>query len=192
MTNQIVEKINKEFKNGLKSEAQVVYLLSGIRKIIEQEGNGEHFPYLKFHCHWTLHSKLSGPPAQKIFKEFLSSQLQLLMGERATIDPKIKNISSLNQFKSELKLFFVEYKFDFDIFEVFEWKYFQYLYYRVIEDVPLQLVGNAVSEIVEIKVNVEPRNSRQEVLEYFEVGWNLRFRDGSRKVLKSYNVSGPE
>lgn len=57
MKNNIKEKLSIELNREIKTEAQVVYILSRVRKILEIENNKE-FKILKFYCDWALHSEI--------------------------------------------------------------------------------------------------------------------------------------
>jgi hypothetical protein len=50
MTKDIIHKLHNELDAGINSEAQVVYLLTGIRKILERDSHANQYGALKFHC----------------------------------------------------------------------------------------------------------------------------------------------
>jgi hypothetical protein len=49
-TRDIVSKLAGELDRGIETEVQVVYVLAGIRKLIERDNAKERYPDLKFHC----------------------------------------------------------------------------------------------------------------------------------------------
>lgn len=57
MWNDIKDKLHVELSGEIKSEAQVIYILSRIRKILEIE-NDKELKVLKFYCDWALHSEI--------------------------------------------------------------------------------------------------------------------------------------
>ena len=77
MTSEIIRKLGREIRKGITTEAQVVYLIVGIRKLLEQQRVGMQYEYLKFYCDWALHSKLEGRTAQKILEPFDAANLRI-------------------------------------------------------------------------------------------------------------------
>jgi len=69
-THDIIWKLTQELNGGITSEPQVVYLLAGIRKLMEHDQIEDKFVNLKFHCDWTLHSRLSGEAEHQILRLF--------------------------------------------------------------------------------------------------------------------------
>lgn len=58
MIPDIITKLQAELSAGIKTEAQVIYLMAQIRKIIEQEQSEDEFDFLFFHCNWVLHPRM--------------------------------------------------------------------------------------------------------------------------------------
>lgn len=69
-TRDIIGKMTRELDGGIETEAQVVYLLAGVRKLIERDKAKEQYPDLKFHCDWALHSSLEGTAAKEVLRKF--------------------------------------------------------------------------------------------------------------------------
>jgi hypothetical protein len=59
MTKDIIRKLANETEAGITTEAQVVYVLAGIRKIIERDKIGDQYAAPRFHCDWALHATRS-------------------------------------------------------------------------------------------------------------------------------------
>jgi hypothetical protein len=72
-TRGIISKMTAELDRGITSEVQVVYLLAGIRKIIERDKIRDQYSDLNFHCDWALHSSLDRAAAKAILREFDAS-----------------------------------------------------------------------------------------------------------------------
>lgn len=70
MTPDIIRKLAGVINAGIRTEVQVVYLLVGIRKLIERKESGERYPSLKFHCDWALHPKMDRRAARLILLQF--------------------------------------------------------------------------------------------------------------------------
>jgi hypothetical protein len=113
-TPDILEKLTKELDAGITSEVQVVYLLAGIRKLMERDEVEDEYTNLKFHCDWVLHPKLQGTGAKAILRKFdaayplLKGGLELhnLPGE---LKGEIERISKMRYFHKELDGFLDEY-----------------------------------------------------------------------------------
>lgn len=58
MRTEIIEKLNQELDTDVKSEANIVYILSRIRKILELEKKQADFRVLNFYCNWALHAEI--------------------------------------------------------------------------------------------------------------------------------------
>ncbi len=69
MENDIKEKLRNELDKDITTEAQIVYILSRIRKILEKN-NTRGYNVLKFYCNWALHAEIEDTNAIKeILKE---------------------------------------------------------------------------------------------------------------------------
>ena len=66
MKEEIIRKLTAQLNEGITTEVQVVYLLVGIRKLIERDEKRERYPVLNFSCDWVLHSKLDRSGAKAI------------------------------------------------------------------------------------------------------------------------------
>lgn len=58
MRNNIKDKLQLELGREIKEEAQVVYILSRVRKILEIDKNNDKYRKLKFYCDWALHAEI--------------------------------------------------------------------------------------------------------------------------------------
>ena len=72
-TRDIISKLTSQLDKAITTEAQAVYLLVGIRKIIEQDKIGREYADLRLHCDWALHSSLDRTAAIAILKKFDTS-----------------------------------------------------------------------------------------------------------------------
>ena len=55
---EIIEKLNKALEEDIKTECQVVYILSRIRKILELLDESDKHIFLKICCSWALHTDM--------------------------------------------------------------------------------------------------------------------------------------
>ena len=134
MSNEsIIDKLKTALERGIESEVQVVYLLTGIRKLIERDRElGKAYPSLRFYCDWALHSKLDRGAAKEILR-------------RRSIGPILK----MDSFHIEL----MDFLFD-RLRSQGEWQDFLRLYVGVISDIPMELKDR--SGTVRSRVIVKP------------------------------------
>ncbi len=107
MTPDIISKLSDEIKKGINSEVQVVYLLAGIRKLLERDNQKDTYSVLNFHCNWVLHSELNNANAQEILEVFENWHLELRTGTKEddlTDEQKLQldKIANMRLFKEEL------------------------------------------------------------------------------------------
>ena len=141
----IVQKLNREFQQPIRSERQVVYILAEIRKLLELTKTENKFGVLNFYCNWALHPEMDRPAAQKVVKLFDSHE-GLDTEKRKQVKDRIgKDFTEtikLDKLRKEIGKFCREHKIVETISSNFqEWTHFMRHYARVIEDCPL--VGEA-------------------------------------------------
>lgn len=118
MTDQILEKLNKHISNGINREADVVYLLVQIRKILEREKIKEKFRSLNLYCDWMLHANITKNGTRNQILDRIEEVINLLenLGDKNNQDEIIKKIDeaiSFDKFYIDLKSFFTEKKLIF-------------------------------------------------------------------------------
>ncbi len=150
MTPDIIRKLTAELKAGITTEVQVVYMLAGIRKIIERDNIGGQYPDLKFHCDWALHSSMDRAAAKKVLRQFdaahalLQNNIELHNLPRP-LRSEINRISQMHSFETELGNFLNVYGLPpITLHRNDGWVHFLHLYTKVIEDVPLVVAVPAV------------------------------------------------
>src|SRR3984893_16722677 len=208
-TPEIIRKLKDELDKGIATEVQTIYLLAGIRKLIERDGVEDQYADLRFHCDWALHSSMDRGAARVILRQFdaahtlLRSSL-LLHQLPPALRNEIDRISKMRSFEKELAEFLTAYGLP-PITKISEdgWPHFLHLYARVIEDIPLTVWLPAVSKekhqakpntssdspkyISRVTVHLEParkaiqHGGREDVL--FKVTWRIHDKNGkSREV----------
>lgn len=183
MKPEIINKLDKLISKGINTEVEIVYLLVQIRKLLEIETNAD-YPYLKFHCDWILHSKLSRKSAKEILKKF---ECILPFEEGKEPSDEIKKISKMIFFKDELLKFLESIGIKF----LQDWAHFLSLYTVVISDIPLEI--NSDTEGISIKKIVVDIKFSDELVSgerYFKVIWNItdqRDQMGEVFVINSYS-----
>ena len=69
-TPEIIRKLKDELDKGIATEVQVVYVLAGIRKVIERDKVEKQYADLRFHCDWALHASMDRTAAKNILRQF--------------------------------------------------------------------------------------------------------------------------
>ncbi len=187
-TRDIIWKLARELDRGITSEVQVVYLLAGIRKLMERDGVKEHYPDLNFHCDWALHSKFEGTGAQDVLRKFDAAHALLrdkqinLRDLPADLRAEINRISKMKSFEDELSRFLQAY----DLPPLTKcrpdgWPHFVHSYAKVIEDIPLVVrdtSANGPQNISHVVVHFDeaPQDVEGEAL--FRVTWTSHDKNG--------------
>lgn len=91
------------------SEAEVIYILSKVRKLMELDGSKEKYQFLNFYCNLALHAKLEGRPPQKVQNMMLKIHNQ--------DESFIYSIFWLEDFHNEFKLFINEKELPSKLYE---------------------------------------------------------------------------
>jgi hypothetical protein len=206
MTPDILRKLARELDAGIATEVQVVYLLAGIRKLIERDGVKERYTDLNFHCDWALHSSMNRATAKTILKKFDDAHVLLQTNiELQELPPDLKTdidrISTMQSFKTEMYQFLAAY----DLPQVTKndpgaWPRFLHLYTQVIEDIPLTVSSGKRREPknvsssenishVTVSCDLEPKTikhgRREEVL--FRIIWTIYDKNGNSGTIFVFN-----
>jgi hypothetical protein len=182
MRDAIIEKLNRHMSSAPKTEADVVYALVEIRKLLEQSGHQDDFSRLVFFCDWVLHPGLNRKEAKAVLGE-LDERLGRYDASRPwEIDPdgQVHELLSFRRFCQELQAYCAEA----GIAEVWTrdhlaWRDASRLYSEIVRDCPLsmsrkdyefnylaklEIDGCEPSEVI---VKANPQNAH--------IGWNWKF-----------------
>lgn len=107
MTPDIISKLNAEIQQGITTEIQVVYLMAGIRKLLERQNLQNSYNHLYFYCNWALHPNLTNTYAQDILRLLNQINTHLSNGlEVANLPQEAKDklieISRMDLFREEM------------------------------------------------------------------------------------------
>ncbi|MGD0887249.1 MAG: hypothetical protein ABSA46_20590 [Thermodesulfovibrionales bacterium] len=214
MTPDILRKLAVELNTGITTEVQVVYLLAGIRKLIERDKTEDQYPRLKFHCDWALHSSMDRAAAKAILRQFDAAH-PLLLGNvelhnlPAPLKSEIDRISTMHSFEEELSKFLAAYGLPLLTQHRYDgWVHFLHLYTKVIEDIPLVVAVPAIRKkpkqatsdtgpkhISHVTVNLEQARETikhaggEELL--FKVTWTIYDKNGQSGdifILNSFSL----
>ncbi len=189
-TRDIISKLTSELDRGITTEVQVVYLLAGVRKLIERDQAKQEYPDLKFHCDWALHSALEGTAAKAILRKFDSTHALLrgnvkLRDLPPALGAEIDRISSMRRFEKELSLFLQAYGLpQLTKNRADGSAHFLHLYAKVVEDIPLTVSSPAVAKHIthvtvhfnEARETIKLDSGEEEVL--FTVTWTTHDKNG--------------
>jgi hypothetical protein len=204
MTEEIIRKLTNELTDGICTEVQVVYVLAGIRKIIERDDSRkERFPWLNFHCDWALHSQLDRKDAKTILKLFDAAQPLFKEDDHIWDFPndlqrEITRVSKLALFKDELFDFLDAYGLP-RLAQPYGWTYFQYLYAQVIRDIPLVVKDPTLTThisrlVVSCELAKETLKRGEQEHQLFKVSWNIFDKNdqcGEFYVINGFDVPPP-
>ena len=201
MKEEIIRKLTAQLNEGITTEVQVVYLLVGIRKLIERDDHGAdqgtQYPTLNFYCDWVLHSELDRSGAKAILLEF--DEAQPLWKSEETLprelENKINHICGMEYFAEELTRFLKNYDLPPIAQNVDGWSRFFHLYAQVIQDIPLMVKPSspeAAENISKLVVHCEtaPKTiksgDREDVV--YRIMWEIFDKTGESGSLVFYNT----
>jgi len=106
----IIAKLQTLITKGVANEAEALYLMVEVRKLLEQQQTKKQYEYLTFHCDWAVHPALTGPTAQKILEQFDAASIHLKTGIELHHLPgllrvEIDRISKMRYFEDQLEEF---------------------------------------------------------------------------------------
>jgi hypothetical protein len=198
-TPEIRAKLTAELHKGITTEVQVVYLLAGIRKLIERDELGEEYSDLKFYCDWTLHSHLDRAGAKAILSKFDAAHPLLRSGTElhnlpSGLRTEITRISKMNSFEKQLTAFLDRYKLPpLTLHREDGWAHFLHLYTRVIHDIPLMV--SVRKERRRNKAKTSPPEHISRIIVHFEAARETMKSAGREDVLfkvtwRAYDKNG--
>ncbi len=133
----IIEKLDAELRKGIETEAQVVYVLVEIRKLIEHSEHRPRYLPLQFYCDWALHTTLDRAPAREFLGEINDAIERKETNEQ--VAARIGRKFSMDVFREELIHFLIDHHLPVDpIRTSAPWITFLRCYLEVISDSPLQ------------------------------------------------------
>lgn len=197
MTPDIKSKLGAELSKGITTEVQVVYLMVGIRKILERNNELQQYPHLNFHCNWVLHPNLTNSYAQNVLSIFENIHLELSTGSKPDelpleITKQLRDISRMDLFQEELDRFLETNGMPgLDANRTDGWVYFLHLYAQVIKDIPLMIKPSTTSDINRVIVDIEFANKVVADQMNFRLIWTVEDKwgnTGSHTVYNSFSL----
>ena len=201
---QVMGKLEVQLASGITTEAQALYLMVGIRKLLEHQQAKKQYKYLTFHCDWALHSKLAGKTAQEILKLFDAANIHLKTGVELRNLPselriEIDRISRMKYFEEELEGFLKSNGLPgLETTRSDGWIHFLHLYARIVEDCPLEMMADNSSASVAsvtLKIDLAKASEQDGGDMLFKVRWIILDKNGLTGevfVLNSFALSPVE
>jgi hypothetical protein len=183
----ILKKLETLLNNGITTEIEIVYLMSGLRKLIEQQQANKTYKHLTFHCNWTLHSKLDRSEAQEVLSKFDAANLHLKRGLKlhqlpTALRNEVDNISQMKYFENELTAFLKANGLPgIDAVRHDGWIHFEHLYVKVVEDCPLVISSQNATTVGIESVTVSCELANQMIGDHmmFKVIWTILDKNGT-------------
>ncbi len=184
---QIIGKLEVQLAKGITTEAEALYLMVAVRKLLEHQQAKEKYKYLTFHCDWALHSKLEGTTAQEILKQFDAANIHLKKGVELHDLPgglriEIDRISKMKYFEDQLEAFLTSNGLPtLETARSDGWIHFAHLYAKIVEDCPLVMTAkNTTASVVSVTLNIDmakaPERDGGDM--WFKVRWTILDKNG--------------
>ncbi|MDO9584876.1 MAG: hypothetical protein Q8K65_12585 [Alphaproteobacteria bacterium] len=193
MIPSICQKMQRLINQGITRECEVAYLLTCIRKILEQEENNNgQWDNLKFYCDWGLHAKLSGSAAQGVLNSFNEVYLSRADREQA-LPSSVEDISKFKGLILEVKNFLTSRDIIIPQSANSDWSKFIFLYASIVEDCPLIINAHLspLSEIQKVTARVELAKEIKLGQQYYKVSWIITDSagdDGELYIINSFDA----
>ena len=180
----IIDKLRDHINGGITREADALYLLAEVRKLLEQQGLKKDYEYLTFHCDWVVHPKLAGPMAQRILKQFDEANIHLKNGLRLHelpngLNHEIDRISKLRYFEDELSEYLKKNGLpDLSAVRRDGWSHFFHLYTQIVEDCPLVMTAGNGKSVEKVTVHFELGRQQVEDEMLYKMTWTVTDKNG--------------
>jgi hypothetical protein len=196
----IVAKLATLLGQGIRCEADALYVLVEVRKLLEQQEAKQQYEYLTFYCDWAVHARLTGPVAQEILARFDAANVQLKqqIALRELPEPlrtDLDRISKMKFFENEMDGFLGANGLpNIESTRVDGWIHFLHLYGKIVEDCPLLMTAtNQTATIKNVTLKLDFAEREGEM--WFKVRWIIEDKNGGSGeiyVLNSFRVDPGE
>ena len=183
----ITAKLEEQLAKGITSEAEALYFVAEVRKLLELQQVKDRYEYLTFHCDWALHAKLQGRMAQEILAQFDRANIRLKTGLKLHDLPgllriEIDRISKMQYFEDQTDDFLKTNGLrTLDETRADGWIHFLHLYGRIVEDCPLVIrATNASATLASVTLKLELAKKKDEFDTWFMVRWIIEDKNGKK------------
>ena len=170
----------------------MVYILVETRKLLELQGELKKYPALRFHCDWALHIRLDRGEAERILRLFDQAHPLLCSNQKPShgLKQQITEITNLRLFERDFDQFLTDYSLPKDVLYN-RWTKFLHSYAAVIEDCPLTVKGNNLTNIKSVTLTKEDAKRKiaagDERILMYRIRWTCLGVDGKSGRWESYN-----
>jgi hypothetical protein len=177
MKKTILNKINREIKSGIRTEAQVVYLLVEVKKILELELEKCNNTLSLFR-NWAVHTELKHRNTISGFENRFSKHIIFTskakdVGKNILLDQK--NFFKLEELKNELKIFLEQKGLTTKLTdEKYRWSKFKELLLEIAQECRIQINGKEINSL-----SVEKDSSGRYT---YRLYLNKKFSDGKNVI----------
>ena len=184
----IVSKLNHELGREIVSEGQVVYILVEARKLLEQRKVLRNFKALKLCSDWAVHPKLNGPDSQDILRYFDAYEAEFrnsgLTMPEFRLDP-LHDFMSHKKFRAEFIEALSPYEVDVEYLASDSfWRPFIQHYTSVIQDCPLEAIGNSTQLVSRVSCLAWPKEMADGIFPGRRVvQWNWTLKENDERKL---------
>jgi hypothetical protein len=197
----IIAKLDMLLAKGITTEADALYLMVEVRKLLEQQQAKKQYEYLTFHCDWAVHPTLTGPTAQKILEQFDAANIHFKTGVELHALPgllrmEIDRISRMRYFEDQLEgVLKANGLPTLDETRSDGWIHFVHLYAKIVEDCPLVMTAKKTSATVAsvtLKMDLAKASKQDGGDMWFKVRWIIQDKNGLTGeiyILNSFSLS---
>jgi hypothetical protein len=189
MTKSIVGKLAVHLSKPVNDEQSVVYLLVGVRKLLEKESKTHSHKSLWMYCHWALHVDLDKPGTTM---DFLGRVDRWITNTVAYLEPSgpwefieehylFKDFIFLDTFRRQLGEFLAAHDLPTSLSEdESQWNAFIAAYGCVIEDGTLSTTARKNDELKAVKQVVFRKGKDLSADHHvpFVIEWHIHLKDG--------------
>jgi hypothetical protein len=160
----LIEKLDRELREPIETERQVVYILVELRKLMERNSDAESYFALNFYWDWAVHTKLDRNGAARIVERFDKYQALIEVSQSSPegtvpeadfgVLKDVEDTVRLQRFRTQFRQYLEQNGLPSDVVrDDMQWTNFLSYYFRVIEDCAL-ICKAELDHVREVSVTV--------------------------------------
>jgi hypothetical protein len=184
----IISKLNIELDHEIVSERQVVYVLVEARKLLEQQDTLRKFRAFKLCSDWAVHPKLTGTDSQMILRHFDAYETEHQNSGVTVAEFRLEPLHDFMTYK-RFRAEFIEALSPHGV-EVGRlssnafWQSFIQHYTSVIQDCPLEAIGNNTQLVSHVSGLAWPKETADAIYPGKRViQWNWTLKNSTQRKL---------
>lgn len=150
---EITRKLDSILAQDVNNECQVIYVLSRIRKILENNKQKNKFRFLNLYCNWVLHNKLDHKNTTVLLADLFGKDIDNKKGGRENARILISNHSdffNLSSLRRELDGFLRDNHLSSEMLNR-NWEQFSKLLLEIIKESPIIFESNILHQLELVK-----------------------------------------